>query len=153
MIKKLIDLIGKKVFIPQSEMETQTTLLQKKAGTYKVECSIDNQVVDCTEMNSPSYIGYPAPVETPADPWFTDASVQSIKTEKQITHEEMLEEAARREEENRKEEKESKNIHQQMYEIATKSWSTWQENVGGSENFQSGPGGWNSGNGMAQFRS
>jgi len=152
MIKKLIDLIGKKVFIPQSEMETQTTLLQKKAGTYKVECSIDNEIVDCTEMNSPSYIGYPAPVETPADPWFTDASVQSIKTEKQITHEEMLEEAARREEENRKEEKESKNIHQQMYEIATKSWNTVAETQGGSENFQEGPGGWCSGNGYNQFR-
>ena len=44
-------------------------------------------------------------------------------------------------------------INQKMYEIATKSWSTWQENVGGSENFQSGPGGWNSGNGMGQFKS
>ena len=152
MIKKLIDLIGKKVFIPQSEMETQTTLLQKKAGTYKVECSIDNEIVDCAKMNSPSYIGVPAPVETPADPWFTDASVQSIKTEKQITHEEMLEEAARREEENRKEEKESKNIHQQMYEIATKSWNTVAKTQGGSENFQEGPGGWCSGNGYNQFR-
>jgi len=145
MIKKLIDLIGKKVFIPQSEMETQTTLLQKKAGTYKVECSIDNEVVDCTEMNSPSYIGYPAPVETPADPWFTDASVQSIKTEKQITHEEMLEEAARREEENNQS-KEPKDIHQKMYEMATQSWTTVGETQGGSENV------WQSGNGMGQFR-
>ena len=135
MIKKIAELLGRKIFIPKTEVvETQTTLLQKKAGTYKEP--------------KPEYIGVPAPVETPTDTWFTDASVQSIKTEKQITHEQMLEEAARREEENRKEEKEPKNIHQKMYEIATKSWSTWQENLGGSENFQSGPDGWNSGAGF-----
>ena len=141
MIKKIAELLGRKIFIPKTEVvETQTTLLQKKAGTYKEP--------------KPEYIGVPAPVETPADPWFTDSSVQSIKTEKQITHEQMLEEAARREEENRKEEKEPKNIHQQMYDRVTKYWGTWQEeHLGGSENFQSGPGGWNSGNGMGQFKS
>jgi len=139
MIKKIAELLGRKIFIPKTEViETQITLLQKKAGTYKEA--------------KPEYVGVPAPVETPADPWFTDASVQSVKTEKQITHEEMLEEAARREEENRKEEKESKNIHQQMYEIATKSWNTVAETQGGSENFQEGPGGWCSGNGYNQFR-
>ena len=136
MIKKIAELLGRKIFIPKTEVvETKPTPLQTK------------------EEPKPEYIGVPAPVETPTDSWFTDVSVQSIKTEKQITHEQMLEEAARREEENRKEEKEPKNIHQKMYEIATKSWSTWQENLGGSENFQSGPGGWNSGNGMGQFKS
>ena len=136
MIKKIAKLLGRKIFIPKTEVvKTKPTPLQTK------------------EEPKPGYIGVPAPVETPTDTWFTNVSVQSIKTEKQITHEQMLEEAARREEENRKEEKEPKNIHQKMYEIATKSWSTWQENVGGSENFQSGPGGWNSGNGMGQFKS
>ena len=135
MIKKIAELLGRKIFIPKTEVvETKPTPLQTK------------------EEPKPGYIGVPAPVETPADTWFADVSVQDIKTEKQITHEQMLEEAARREEENRKEEKEPKNIHQKMYEIATKSWSTWQENLGGSENFQSGPGGWNSGNGMGQFK-
>jgi hypothetical protein len=139
MIKKIAEFLGRKIFIPKAELvETQTTLLQKKAGTYKEA--------------KPEYVGVPAPVETPADPWFTDASVQSIKTEKQITHEEMLEEAARREEENRKEKKEPENIHQKMYEIATKSWNTVAETQGGSENFQEGPGGWCSGNGYNQFR-
>ncbi len=47
--------------------------------------------------------------------------------------------------------KESDDIHQKMYEIASKNWSTVAETQGGSENFQSGPGGWNSGNGMGQF--
>jgi hypothetical protein len=137
MIKKIAELLGRKIFIPKTEVvETKPTPLQTK------------------EEPKPEYIGVPAPVETPTDSWFTDVSVQSIKTEKQITHEQMLEEAARREEENRKEEKEPKNIHQQMYDRVTKYWGTWQEeHLGGSENFQSGPGGWNSGNGMGQFKS
>ena len=47
--------------------------------------------------------------------------------------------------------KESENIHQEMYELASKSWNTVSETQGGSENFQEGPGGWNSGTGMRQF--
>jgi hypothetical protein len=141
MIKKFAKFIGKKVFIPKSEkeeMETQLTILQKKAMVY--------------EPLKPSP-GIPAPVETPTDPWFTDVATEEIKTEKQSTHEEMLEEAQRREEENRKEEtKEPENIHQVMYEMATANWNTVAESQGGSENFQEGPGGWCSGNGYNQFR-
>lgn len=140
MIRKLVDLISKKVFIPKSEQEevkTQTSLLEKKEPI----------------VASP---GIPAPVETPTDPWFTDVSTKEIKTEKQRTHEEMLEEAHRREEENRKKEtKESENIHQVMYERATQNWTTVAETQGGSENFQEdscGPGGWCSGTGYNQFR-
>ena len=48
--------------------------------------------------------------------------------------------------------RESSNIHQEMYELATKNWTTVAETQGGSENFQEGPGGWNSGTGMAQFK-
>ena len=48
--------------------------------------------------------------------------------------------------------KETKNIHEEMYQRASKYWGTWKEELpGGSENFQSGPGGWNSGTGMRQF--
>ena len=136
MIRKLVDLISKKVFIPKSELqevETQTSLLEKKAMHQKPVAS---------------FIGAPAPVETPKDSWFADVNVESIKTEKQLTHEQMLEEAARREEENRKEEKEPENIHQKMYEMATKNWTTVAETQGGSENFQEGLGGWNSGVGF-----
>ena len=48
-------------------------------------------------------------------------------------------------------------IHQKMYEIATKSGNTttqldpMPELGGGSEQYQSGPGGWMSGTGMNQF--
>ena len=134
--------------------ETQTTLLQKKAGTFDVECLIDEEPVECQEFKEP-YLGVPAPVMTPTDEWFTDSNVEPVKTEKQITHEEMLEEAFRREEENLKEEtKEPDNIHQLMYEMATQNWNTVAETQyqGGSENFQEGPGGWNSGTGHNQFR-
>jgi hypothetical protein len=57
-------------------------------------------------------------------------------------------------EEKRREEagEEPENIHQLMYEMATKNWNTVAETLGGSENFQEGPGGWNSGNGMGQFQ-
>ena len=43
-------------------------------------------------------------------------------------------------------------IHAKMYEIATQNWTTVEETQGGSENFQEGPGGWNSGTGLAQFK-
>ena len=44
-------------------------------------------------------------------------------------------------------------IHQKMYEIATKNHNTTLDldPPGGSENFHTGPGGWNSGNGREQF--
>ena len=46
IIKKLKEILNS----PKKEVETQTTILQKKAGTYKVECAIDEEVVDCKEM-------------------------------------------------------------------------------------------------------
>ena len=144
MINQVIQNI-RKVFIPKGEFETQTTLLQKKAGTYKANPSVKE------EKKETPYTGIPAPVETPTDPWFPDVPPETIKTEKQTTHEEMLEEAQRREEANREESKEPENIHQMMYEMASQNWNTVKETQGGSENFQEGPGGWNSGNGMGQF--
>jgi len=83
------------------------------------------------------YTGIPAPVVLPDDPWFGPA----FKSEKQMTHEEMLEEAERREENNRQElTNEPENIHQLMYEMATKNAATTLQldPIGGSENFQGG---------------
>ena len=44
---------------------------------------------------------------------------------------------------------ESENIHQEMYDLATKNGKTTTQlnPVGGSETFQEGPGGWTSGTG------
>ena len=148
MINRFAALFGKKE--PKQEVETQTTILQKKAGTYDVECAIDEEVVDCNEMDSPPYIGVPAPAYLEDDPWF---GMTPTPTEKQMDY--MVQEAEiKMAEEQQRSEKtcESHDIHAKMYEIATKNWTTVAETQGGSENFQEGPGGWNSGTGLAQFK-
>ena len=120
-------------------IETQTTILQKKAGIFndaEVECAIDEEIVECAEMDKP-FTGIPAPVVLSDDPWFGPA----MKSEKQLTHEEMLEIAKEREEENREYwTKEPENIHEVMYEMATKNAPTTLQldPIGGSENFQGG---------------
>ena len=74
-------------------------------------------------------------------------------TEKQIDYMAQEAEIKMAEEHQRSEQTcESHNIHAKMYEIATKNWTTVAETQGGSENFQEGPGGWNSGTGANQFR-
>jgi len=129
MIKKLVKTI-KKVFIPKSEFVEETP---KKVAE-----------------KQPSYIGVVAPVVTPTDSWFSEP----VKTEKVIAYEKYVAQKIEEQKfiEAAQPKKEADDIHQQMYALASKHWATWQENVGGSENFQSGPGGWNSGTGMGQFQ-
>jgi hypothetical protein len=124
MIKKIIKSI-KKVFIPRSEF-----LIEEKSKE--------------------NYVGVPAPVSTPTDSWFSEP----VKTEKVIAYEKHVAQKIEEQKfiEAAQPKKEPEDIHQQMYARASKHWATWQENVGGSENFQSGPGGWNSGTGMGQFK-
>jgi len=116
--------------------ETQTTLLKKKAGVFKeedIECSIDEQVVDCKEIDEDPYVGVPAPTLIPYDDWFSEPVI----TSKQQDYME-------RETEIKKQEavfaSEPENIHQLMYEIATESSATTLQldPIGGSENFQGG---------------
>ena len=130
MIQKVINKL-KKVFIPKSEF-------------------IDDEPKKVEKLQ-PSYTGVAAPVVTPTDNWFS----APVKTEKVIAYEKHV---AQKIEEQRiveavQPKKVVQNIHQQMYELASKYWGTWKEELpGGSENFQSGPGSWNSGNGMGQFK-
>ena len=130
MIKKVLNQI-KKVFIPRSEFTEETP---KKV-----------------EKKQASYTGVVAPITTPTDSWFSEP----VKTEKVIAYEKHVAQKIEEQKfiEAAQPKKEAQDIHQQMYARASKFFGSWQENVGGSENFQSGPGGWNSGNGMAQFRS
>ena len=129
MIKKVINQI-KKVFIPRSEFIEETP---KKV-----------------EKKQASYTGVVAPITTPTDSWFSEP----VKTEKVIAYEKHVAQKIEEQKfiEASQPKKEPEDIHQQMYARASKHWATWQENVGGSENFQSGPGGWNSGTGMGQFQ-
>ena len=156
--------------------ETQTTILQKKAGVFKeeeIECAIDNEIVSCSEVDSVPFIGedttnyhewieeeleekpytgVPAPDYLQPDPWF---SSDPVRSEKQLDYMEQETEIKKQEEENRQYwTNESENIHQEMYELATKSCKTTTQlnPVGGSETFQEGPGDWMSGSGFNQYR-
>ena len=104
-----------------------------------IECAIDEDVVECSEMDSPPYTGIPAPILTPVDDWFS--APYGCPTEKQQDYMTQEAEIKKQEAENRQYwTKESANIHQEMYEIATKSGATTVQldPIGGSENFQGG---------------
>ena len=111
----------------KKEVETQTTLLQKKAEPFT---------------------GVPAPVYLKDDEWFGPAPEY---TEKQKDY--MVQETeTKRQEFEKSFSVEPENIHQKMYEISTKSQNTTLHlnPPGGSENFQEDS--WQSGTGFGQYR-
>lgn len=133
-------------------IETQTTLLQKKANAFEEEDAIDQELIDCKEVET-NYTGYPPPEYLQDDPWFPSP----ILSEKQMTVKEAHEQAvADQQILDESKSIEPADIHQKIYEVATKNWTTVGETQisaqGGSENFQEGPGGWQSGTGYGQFR-
>jgi hypothetical protein len=119
----------KQVFIPKSELIED-----------EIECAIDDEIVECKEMDTPSYTGVPAPAYLRNDEWFgepvlTEKGMDVVQQEAQI----------KQQYEEQKQELvaagviiEDENIHQKMYEMATKNWNTVGEFLGGSENFQGG---------------
>jgi len=146
MIRKFAALLGISKEEPKKEVETQTTILQKKAGTYKEPKKEEGEAFKQDALNY--YTGIPAPAYLNDDPWFGPAPVRS---EKQLEYMEMETEMRMVEEKKKLDNPcESHDIHAKMYEIATKNWTTVAETQGGSENFQEGPGGWNSGNGFSR---
>ena len=106
-----------------------------------IECAIDENIVDCEHFDDDqdkAYVGVPAPVLTPHDDWFEDPP----KTEMQMEYEHINDDPhdgwwLMPEHQNTKE---PENIHQLMYEMATKSGATTVQldPIGGSENFQGG---------------
>ena len=118
-------------------------LFSQKISEEDIECAIDENIVDCEHFDDDqdkAYVGVPAPVLTPHDDWFEDAP----KTEMQMEYEHINDDPHDgwwlRPEWQDQETKESANIHQEMYEIATKSGATTVQldPIGGSENFQGG---------------
>ena len=110
----------------------------------EVKCAIDDLEAPLFECGPGhltqgyGFVGIPAPAILPDDSWFGPSP---IKSEKQMNYGEMLEEAQRREEENQQNvTKEPDNIHEVMYDMATKCGKTTiqLDPVGGSENFQGG---------------
>ena len=115
-------------------------LFSKKITDEEIECAIDEQIVDCAEIDADPYVGVPAPILNPVDEWFSSSYgfAENAITQKQKDYMEretelkMCAETA--------DYVEPANIHQVMYEIATKSQSTtlYIDPPGGSENFQGG---------------
>ena len=111
--------------------------LNKPIDEEKVECAIDETIVECAEMDAPAYTGVPAPVYLENDEWFGTAVVSEKSQDYMIQETEIKQQ----ESENRQYwTKEPEDIHQVMYEMATKSGATTVQldPIGGSENFQGG---------------
>jgi len=136
--------------------ESQTSLLMKKAGTFKEDNLADEleaPVFECGPSHytqgygwfggTSEYTGVPAPVIAPKDEWFNPP----VLTEMGIDY--MEQETAIKMQDNFS--VEPNDIHERMYEIATNSQNTTLniDPPGGSENFQEG---WQSSTGWEQFR-
>ena len=140
IIRKLKETLGQVFHSPEA------------TGSWEVECAIDEETVDCTELTEEPYTGVPAPEYLSEDPWFAPP----VLSEKQMTYKEAHEHAVAEQQilaDGDDGVVESPDIHQKMYEIATKGSATTLQldPPGGSENFHEGPGGWNSGTGLRQF--
>ena len=108
-----------------------------------IECAIDEDVVECDEMDSPPYTGVPAPILNPVDEWFSSPYGFAVPAITQKQKDYMAQEAdiKKQEEENRQYwTNESEDIHELMYQMATKNAPTTLQldPIGGSENFQGG---------------
>ena len=121
-------------------------LFSQKVTEDDIECAIDENIVDCKTFDNEqekAYVGVPAPILNPVDEWFSSPygfAVPAI-TQKQKDYMAQEAEIKKQEEENRQYwTKESSNIHQEMYNLATKSGATTiqLDPIGGSENFQGG---------------
>ena len=111
--------------------------LNKPIDEEKVECAIDETIVECAEMDAPAYTGVPAPVYLENDEWFGTAVVSEKSRDYMVQETEIKQQ----ESENRQYwTNEPEDIHQVMYEMATKSGATTVQldPIGGSENFQGG---------------
>ena len=123
-------------------------LLNRLFNEKKIECSVDQEDVDCEHLDDDqdkAYTGVPAPVLNPIDEWFAapyGCPPAITEHQKKVESESFKEEAIKY-----YQTKESPNIHQEMYDLATKNGKTTTQldPVGGSETFQEG---WQSGSGM-----
>ncbi|WLW36818.1 hypothetical protein [Synechococcus phage S-8S29] len=140
MIKKIKETLGQIFHSPEATGTwevTESPILGEDTTNYD----------EWIEEEKP-YIGIPAPAYLEDDPWFP----APVLSEKQMSYKEAHEQAvAEQQILDESETKESADIHQKLYEAASKNWTTVLESQGGSENFQEGPGGWMSGTGYGQF--
>ena len=118
-----------------------SNLFKQKITDKDIECAIDDNTVDCDKFDDDqdkAYVGVPAPILNPVDEWFASPyGCTPVVTEKQKEYQES---EAFKEEAIKYYSKEPDNIHQVMYDMATKSGGTTLQldPIGGSENFQGG---------------
>ena len=116
--------------------------IEKKIDEDDIECTIDEDVVECDGLDYEDqyYTGVPAPILNPVDEWFASpyGAAPAITTKQRDYMEQEIEMKRQEREENFSVEPD--NIHQLMYEMATKSGATTLQldPIGGSENFQGG---------------
>ena len=110
--------------------------LNKQISEKDIECAIDEQTVDCAEMDEEPYTGIPAPAYLKDDEWFGPALEYTEKQKDYMVQETEI----KRQEFEKSFSVESEDIHQVMYEMATQSAATTLQldPIGGSENFQGG---------------
>ena len=110
--------------------------LNKPIDEEKVECAIDEDIVECSEMDAPAYTGVPAPAYLKDDEWFGPASEYTEKQKDYMVQETEI----KRQEFEKSFSVEPEDIHHVMYEMATKNGATTTQldPIGGSENFQGG---------------
>jgi len=120
-------------------------LFSQKISEEDIECAIDENTIECNHLDDDqekAYVGVPAPILNPVDEWFASPyGCPPAITEKQQDYMAQEAEIKKQEAENRQYwTKESANIHQEMYDLATKSGKTTTQldPIGGSENFQGG---------------
>ena len=112
--------------------------LNKEISEEDIECAIDESIVDCMDMEEElAYTGIPAPAVLTEDPWFGPAVVSDANKDYMEREYEAFKQDALN---YYPDSKEPENIHQVMYEMATKNAATTLQldPIGGSENFQGG---------------
>ena len=115
-------------------------LFSQKISDKDIECAIDENTIECDHLDDDqekAYVGVPAPILNPIDEWFASPYGSPSITEKQQDYMVQEAEIKKQEAENRQYwTKESANIHQEMYDLATKSGATTVQldPIGGSEN-------------------
>ena len=130
------------------------SLIKKVVGisTTEVECAIDEDIVDCKEIDEEPYVGVPAGIISPIDDWFSTPYNEKVDT---ITGEPVAMDPITGESVSYQPPScEPENIHQVMYDMATKNGKHWEQ--GGSETFQQNVNlddhTWQSGTGWGQYR-
>ena len=121
MIKKIVEVYNK---------------LMKTPSEDTLECSVDDEKVNCKEFEEPVFTGTPAPAYLKDDEWFGPTPEYTEKQKEYMVQETEI----KRQEFENNFSVESEDIHQVMYEMATKSGATTTQldPIGGSENFQGG---------------